>query len=42
MKDIEQQFLNELDAQLWKVADKLRSHLDGRQLQTCGVRIDFP
>ncbi len=28
MKDIEQQFLNELDAQLWKAADKLRSHLD--------------
>lgn len=28
MRDIEQQFLNELDAQLWKAADKLRSHLD--------------
>jgi type I restriction enzyme M protein len=28
MKDIEQQFLDELDAQLWKAADKLRSHLD--------------
>jgi len=28
MKNIEQQFLNELDAQLWKAADKLRSNLD--------------
>jgi type I restriction enzyme M protein len=28
MRDIEQQFLNELDSQLWKSADKLRSNLD--------------
>ena len=28
MKNIEQQFLNELDTQLWKAADKLRSNLD--------------
>ena len=28
MKKIEQQFLNDLDAQLWKAADKLRSNLD--------------
>jgi type I restriction enzyme M protein len=28
MKDIEQQFLKELDTQLWKAADKLRSNLD--------------
>jgi len=28
MKNIEQDFLNELDAQLWKAADKLRSNLD--------------
>ena len=28
MKNIEQQFLNELDAKLWKAADKLRSNLD--------------
>ena len=28
MKNIEQQFLKELDAQLWKAADKLRSNLD--------------
>jgi len=28
MKNIEQQFLNELDRQLWKAADKLRSNLD--------------
>ncbi|HJH31533.1 MAG TPA: SAM-dependent DNA methyltransferase [Methanosarcinaceae archaeon] len=28
MTDVEQQFLNELDTQLWKAADKLRSNLD--------------
>ena len=28
MKNNEQEFLNELDAQLWKAADKLRSNLD--------------
>ncbi|HJH28242.1 MAG TPA: SAM-dependent DNA methyltransferase, partial [Methanosarcinaceae archaeon] len=28
MKNNEQQFLNELDGQLWKAADKLRSNLD--------------
>ena len=28
MTDAEQQFLNELDTQLWKAADKLRSNLD--------------
>ena len=28
MKKIEQQFLKDLDAQLWKAADKLRSNLD--------------
>ena len=28
MKNIEQQFLNDLDTQLWKAADKLRSNLD--------------
>jgi type I restriction enzyme M protein len=28
MNNTEQQFLNELDAQLWKAADKLRSNLD--------------
>lgn len=28
MIDIEQQFLNDLDNQLWRAADKLRSNLD--------------
>lgn len=28
MTDIEQQFLNDLDSQLWRAADKLRSNLD--------------
>jgi hypothetical protein len=28
MIDIEQKFLSELDAKLWKAADKLRSNLD--------------
>ena len=28
MKNIEQQFLNDLDTQLWRAADKLRSNLD--------------
>nr|WP_239995856.1 type I restriction-modification system subunit M N-terminal domain-containing protein [Nitrincola tibetensis] len=28
MNNTEQQFLNDLDAKLWKAADKLRSNLD--------------
>ncbi|TXL12417.1 N4/N6-methyltransferase, partial [Methylococcaceae bacterium HT4] len=41
MDHLEQQFLNELDAKLWKSADKLRSNLDAANYKHVALGLIF-
>jgi len=41
MDNLEQQFLNELDAKLWKSADKLRSNLDAANYKHVALGLIF-